>query len=300
MTAFFMLLCVLSITDCFDMKAEQAYCVPYQEVARLQEKVLGFYREHARIFPWRQTTDRYAVMVSEIMLQQTQAERVVPRFDAWIERFPDPASLAAAPLRSVLELWSGLGYNARAERLHRLAKLVVAEYDGLVPGDPGLLRKLPGIGQYTSRSIPVFADNLDIATVDTNIRRIFVHELGLAESTTDRELYAVAEQLLPRGRSREWHNALMDYGALHLTARKTGIAPRSRQSTFLHSPRWYRGRILRSLLENGQGMTVEEVDARYGQGPHDIGKILDGMVRDGIIERYGDGLGIRIKGDHDE
>ncbi len=282
------------------MSAEQAYCVSCHEVAKLQEKVLGFYREHGRVFPWRQTTDRYTVMVSEIMLQQTQAERVVPRFEAWIKCFPDPVSLAEAPLRSVLKLWSGLGYNSRAERLQRSARLVVSEFCGVVPGDPALLRTLPGIGPYTSRSIPVFADNLDIATVDTNIRRIFVHELGIDASAPDRVLYAVAEQVLPRGRSREWHNALMDYGALHLTARKTGIASRSRQSTFLHSPRWYRGRILRYLLDNGQGMTLKDVEERYGQGPHDLGKIIEGMERDGIIERYGDGeRRIRIRGDND-
>lgn len=201
-------------------------------VESFQSKILEFYQQNRRSFPWRMTTDRYAIMVSEVMLQQTQADRVARRFPLWLERFPDVQTLASASLREVLDAWSGLGYNSRGQRLHRAAAMIVEQFDGRVPADPAHLIELPGIGAYTSRSIPVFADNLDLAAVDTNIRRVLIHELNLPESITPKALMAVAEEVLPKGRSRDWHNALMDYGAMELTSKKTGIAPLTRQSTF--------------------------------------------------------------------
>ncbi|MBF0586196.1 Fe-S cluster assembly protein HesB [Prosthecochloris sp. N3] len=259
--------------------------IPPDDIDMLQHKVLSFYREHGRVYPWRKTTDRYAVMVSEIMLQQTQADRVVGKYLAWMERYPDPASLAASSLKEVLCLWSGLGYNARGERLQRAADIILRDFDGQVPGDPELLMTLPGIGPYTSRSIPVFADNMDIAAVDTNIRRILIVELGLDESTGPKQLMDVARAVLPAGRSREWHNALMDYGALVLTARRTGIRPVTRQSRFEGSRRWYRSRILRDLLEHDGGMTTEEISARYADCPYDLDGLLDELEKDRLIEQ---------------
>ncbi len=259
--------------------------ISVKDIEVFQEKVLGFYSRHRRAFPWRETTERYAVMVSEIMLQQTQAERVVVKFNAWMDRFPDVDALASSSLRDVLSLWSGLGYNARGERLHRAAGIIVSEYGGVVPGKPDELLRLPGIGMYTSRSIPIFADNCDIATVDTNIRRILLYELGLEESISVSELYDVADALLPRSRSREWHNALMDYGALYMTSKRSGIRPVGRQSAYKGSKRWYRGRILSDLLDEPGGMAVEEIRARYGDGPFSIEDILSDMEKDGLVER---------------
>lgn len=253
-----------------------------QQVLRLQEKVFAFYRANKRAFPWRETTDRYAVMVSEIMLQQTQAERVVGKYLAWLDRFPDVQALADASLKEVLTHWSGLGYNARGARLHRCAKKIVREFAAVIPSSPEELVKLPGIGVYTSRSIPVFADNLDIATVDTNIRRIFIHELGLSETIGPRDLLEIAGEVLPKGRSREWHNALMDYGALRLTGKKTGIPPLSRQSKFEGSKRWYRGKIVKQLVA-ADSMILEEFTDEYGEKVVDI---LAELERDGLVERY--------------
>ncbi len=246
-----------------------------------RKRIFSFYRENARSFPWRETTDRYRVMVSEMMLQQTQTERVTGKYADWIKRFPDVVALAEASLREVLECWSGLGYNSRGQRLHRCARTIADEYGGVVPASPGELARLPGIGAYTSRSIPIFADNLDIAAVDTNIRRILIHELGAPETASPGELLSLAETVLPRGRSREWHNALMDYGALVLTGRRTGIRPRTRQSAFKGSNRWYRGQVVRDLLGK-KVMLLEELAGLYGEGIVDV---LGELEREGLVER---------------
>ena len=256
-----------------------------KKICGLQEKVFSFYKNSKRTFPWRETTDRYAVLVSEVMLQQTQAERVVEKYHAWLERFPDISSLASASLKEVLFYWSGLGYNARGQRLYRCAKVIDSEYAGVVPSEPEKLIDLPGIGIYSSRSIPIFADNLDIATVDTNIRRILIHELGLVETAGSAEFLSAAEAVLPRGKSRDWHNALMDYGALYLTGKKTGIRPLTRQSKFNGSTRWYRGRIVKDLIGVNM-MLLEELTERYGKRVVDV---LDQLEEEGLVERFSAG-----------
>ena len=256
-----------------------------QDIELFCQKIFDFYRHNRREFPWRHTTDRYAVMISEIMLQQTQAERVVPRFNSWLEHFPDPAHLASAPLRDVLALWSGLGYNSRAVRLHRCANLIMERFGGSVPSQPELLKTLPGIGEYSCRSIPIFADNLDIAAVDTNIRRIIIHEFRLPEDISAARLQHVAQVLLPAGQSREWHNALMDYGALELTSKKTGIRPLTKQSKFQGSKRWYRGRLIKELIQR-DGMFVEEIAEKYASCPWEIDEIIDDLINEGLVERH--------------
>jgi len=255
-----------------------------QVIELFREKILDFYRLYGRSFPWRNTTDRYAVMISEIMLQQTQAERVVPRFEAWLHQFPDIARLASAPLKDVLSLWSGLGYNSRALRLQRCAVLIMDSFDGIVPGEPSILKTLPGIGEYTCRSIPVFADNFDTAAVDTNIRRIMIHEFGLPEDIAPAALQQEAEALVPPGRSREWHNALMDYGSLVLTSKKTGIRPLTKQSKFQGSKRWYRGKIIKELLST-DGMYLEEISEKYAVCPWDVDEIISDLIAEGMVER---------------
>ena len=265
-------------------------------VESIQKRIFDFYHEKGRSFPWRETRDRYAVMVSEVMLQQTQSERVVPRFLEWMQRYPTVESLAGASLREVLQSWSGLGYNSRGQRLHRAAQMIVEEHGGCVPSEQPILMKLPGIGAYTSRSIPVFADNLDIAAVDTNIRRVLIHELQLPESISPSNLLDVATDVLPMGRSRDWHNALMDYGSLELTSRKTGIAPLTKQSKFKGSRRWYRARILKDLLSDGM-ISRGCLEERHAGSPYSIASIVDALVEEGLVEEYGDGGLLRIAGD---
>ena len=255
-----------------------------QDIQLFRERIFDFYQSNRRSFPWRETTDRYAVMVSEIMLQQTQAERVAEKFTAWMQRFPNIETLASASLKEVLLLWSGLGYNSRGQRLQGCAKVIMERFNGVVPATPELLKTLPGIGEYTCRSIPVFADNLDAAAVDTNIRRIIMHEFALPEDTSKQEIQALAEQLLPQGRSREWHNALMDYGSLFLTSRNTAIRPLTKQSKFQGSKRWYRGRLIKDLIHS-ECMFLEEIEAKYADCPWNLQEIVSDLIGEGLVEQ---------------
>ena len=222
------------------------------DVASFQDKILGFYKEHKREFPWRKTTNPYHIWVSETMLQQTQAVRVVPKYEVFIETFPTVDSLANAAFNEVLDIWTGLGYNNRAKWLRDGAKYVMQECNGTLPISREGLEKIKGIGPYTSHAIRIFAHNIDEVTVDTNIRRIFIHSFTLNEDVSNERLHDIAWKVLPKGKSRMWHNALMDYGALHATSSKTGISPRTKQSTFEGSNRWYRSKILQAVNEEPQ------------------------------------------------
>lgn len=263
-----------------------------KQISDFQQKILSFYKKHGRDLPWRHTTDRYNILVSEIMLQQTQVSRVVEKYVQWLEKFPTIQRLAKAELSEVLSLWQGLGYNSRGKRLWECAKVIVEKFNGTVPDNPQDLLTLPGIGPYTSRSILIFADNKDIATVDTNIRRIFIHEFNLKKDISDKELFELAEQLLPRSKSRDWHNALMDYGSTILTSKKTGIKPKSTQSKFKGSPRYYRGQILKYCLEHTRGISLAEAKEKYAaqqtldgnQTTPIISTVLASMVKDELLE----------------
>ena len=258
-------------------------------VAELQGRILGWYAAHGRDLPWRRTTDPYAILVSEVMLQQTQAPRVIPKFAAFLEAYPRLEDLAEAPLDEVLRLWRGLGYNSRARRLRDCAEVAAA----VVGGPAGLprsfdgLRILPGIGPYTARAVLIFAYNDDLAAVDANVRRVLTHELDLPPALNDRGLQMIAEVVLPRGRSRDWHNALMDYGALVLTARATGIAPRTRQGAFVGSRRWYRSLLLQALLDRGP-QRLDQLAVALDVTPDVAAELADLLTRDGLVRRDGD------------
>ncbi len=260
-------------------------------VAALQARLLAWYGVHRRDLPWRRTADPYAVLVSEIMLQQTQASRVVAKFESWMSTFPSLETLASAQLSEVLQLWSGLGYNNRAQRLLKCAAEVVAPAAGgspaTLPRTIGGLQALPGIGPYTARAVLIFAHNDDLAAVDANIRRVLTHELDLDERLSAGAVQAIADAVLPRGRSRDWHNALMDYGALVLTARATGIAPRSRQGVFEGSRRWYRSRLLRTLLDDGP-QTVDGLPGKLGVAAAVAQELVALLEHDGLVRREGD------------
>jgi A/G-specific adenine glycosylase len=249
----------------------------------VQDKILTFYEQNGRDLPWRNTTDSYRILVSEIMLQQTQVTRVVPKYEEWMDRWPTPEDLAEAPLQDVLGLWKGLGYNNRAKRLRNSAQKIVDEYDGQVPQDIDELQELPGVGPYTARAVRIFADNADIVTVDANIRRVLIHEFDLDEDISDDELYNIAEQLLPKGHSREWHNALMDYGAMEKTSRETGISPKTTQSSFEGSRRYYRGKILNALLDEPRDVAWirEEFDT------DEVNDILADLKDEGMVKQEG-------------
>jgi len=259
--------------------------ISQMKIQSFQDRILTWWKDNRRQFPWRDTTDPYQIMVSEIMLQQTQAPRVVEKYKMFIERFPDLKSLAIASQSDVLSLWSGLGYNRRALWLQEAAKAILkrGEFPITVPE----LKKLKGIGPYSSRSILIFAFNLDLATVDTNIRRILIAEGFATETTNEKELLIIAEQLLPKSKSRDWHNALMDYGSIELTSSKTGIKPTSQQDKFKESDREKRGKILKFLLGN-KSVTIEELSRITNSSKKQLEPILDKMVKDGLISSFKD------------
>lgn len=234
--------------------------LPDQPTVRsFRRRILSFYKKHGRHhLPFRLTTDPYAILVSEIMLQQTQVERVIPKWEAWIQRWPDVYRLSGATSRQVLTAWSGLGYNRRALHLYQAARTIALDYGGVFPDQPEELITLPGIGPYTANAVAIFAYNAPIVTIDANIRRVLLHEFNWPADTSDRDLHTLATLLLPRNRSRDWHNALMDYSRLALPRHLEHIPPASRQSRFEGSLRQVRGEIIRRLTTRSY-TTVEAV-----------------------------------------
>lgn len=169
--------------------------------------LLGWFAERRRDLPWRHTRDPWAVLVSELMLQQTQVARVVPRFGAFLDSFPTPAHCAAATVGDVVTLWAGLGYNRRAVNLHRTATTVTADHGGRLPDDIDALMALPGIGPYTARAVLVFAFGRDVGVLDVNAVRVLSRVIGHA--TTQLE----ADRLVPSGQGWTWNQAVLDLGA---------------------------------------------------------------------------------------
>jgi A/G-specific adenine glycosylase len=250
-------------------------------------QLLQWYQDHHRAFPWRATRDPYALLVSEIMLQQTQAARVVPYYEAFLARFPDAATLAAATPRAVLAAWSGLGYNRRALALQAAARIVQH-------GWPDDLTELPGVGPYTAAAVGSFAWDRQAAAVDTNVRRVIQRHDGTTYPAAT--LARRAAELLPAGRAGEFNQAMMELGATVCRPRaprcgecpvRRGCAgplpppPRHRGAErFEDSDRWARGRILASLLE---GHPPPELT------PERRDRALAALERDGLVVRGRDG-----------
>lgn len=193
-----------------------------EHIARVHTLLLRWYASEQRDLPWRSTSDPYAILVSEIMLQQTQVDRVLPKYKQFLAAFPTLEALAEAPTSKVISVWAPLGYNTRAVRLQSMAQQVVAEYHGHIPDTIEELLKLKGIGRYTAGAIACFAYHKQVATVDTNIRRV-LHRifLGLEHPqprVEDGQMLQVAEQVLPQGQAYAWNQALMDMGATVCTS----------------------------------------------------------------------------------
>ena len=197
---------------------------PAPLVRRFQRRLLAWYADHRRDLPWRRTRHPYRVLVSEIMLQQTQVDRVIPKYRQFLRRYPTIHDLARARVEDVRRLWYPLGYNIRPVRLHTIARETVARYGGRLPDDAAALRRLPGIGRYTAGAVLSFAYDRDAAVLDTNVRRVlgrvFLGPLRLARVPGERVFWDLAEALLPRGRGYDFNQALMDFGATWCTPRK--------------------------------------------------------------------------------
>jgi len=248
--------------------------------------IYDHYEREGRRFPWRQTRDHYRILVSEIMLQQTQTNRVVEKYAEFIAAFPDISALARAPLRSILSVWQGLGYNRRALCLKELAETVVARHEGRIPGTVEELKKLPGLGPATAASVAAFAFNRPVVFLETNIRTVFIHHFFPGKGkVSDTEILPLAEAVLDRENPRRWYNALMDYGAM---LKKTGANPGrrsahyTRQAPFQGSDRQIRGRIVR-LLTGHPSLTGNELIEKLDDEPRRVRHILDKLVREGLV-----------------
>ncbi|HEY3416263.1 MAG TPA: A/G-specific adenine glycosylase, partial [Armatimonadota bacterium] len=189
---------------------------------KFQQALLAWFSAYQRDLPWRRTFDPYHVLVSEMMLQQTQVDRVIPKYAEWLEKYPTLEALAEADLDDVKSTWKGLGYNIRPVRLHSIACETVAEYGGELPREAEKLQQFTGIGRYTAGAVASLAYRQDAPILDTNVRRvlfrIFVGEGEMRSSAMENRLWEIAEKTLPRGQAWEFNSALMDFGATWCTA----------------------------------------------------------------------------------
>ncbi|KKS18641.1 MAG: A/G-specific adenine glycosylase [Parcubacteria group bacterium GW2011_GWC1_41_7] len=223
-------------------------------IKNFQKIVWGFYKKEKRDFPWRRTRNPYFILVSEMMLQQTQVARVEKKYSEFLKIFPTLQELSKAPLSRVLIAWQGLGYNRRALYLHQAAREIVKRYNGKIPRDMKTLQSIKGVGQSTAGGICAFAYNAPVVFIETNIRRIFLyHFFRGKQNISDKELLLFIAKSLDREHPREWYFALMDYGA-HLSVLKDNPNKKSKhyavQSKFKGSKRQIRGKIIRYVIKN--------------------------------------------------
>jgi A/G-specific adenine glycosylase len=254
------------------------------EISAFRSLVLGYYAESGRRFPWRETRDPWAILVSEIMLQQTQTERVVPKYSAWLKAYPDPSALAGAPLAEVLGLWSGLGYNRRALALVRAASRLASS--GAFPEDEDSLLELPGVGPYTARAVLAFAFDRPVVLIETNIRSVFLHRFFEGEEgVADSRIAPLVEATLLREDPRIWYYALMDYG---VEIKKSIGNPNARSahyakaSPFADSNRRIRGSLLKALGERGRA-DAEELAAALPFARERVEAALGELKAEGFV-----------------
>ena len=266
-----------------------------RDIASFRKAILDHYATRGRSFPWRETRDPYRILVSEMMLQQTQTRRVVPKYAEWLEAFPDAATLARSPLTAVIERWVGLGYNRRAKYLQEACRIVTGKYGGDFPRDAETLQQLPGIGPYTARAVTTFAFNVPQAFIETNIRSVFLFFFFPEEKDVpDSKLYPLIEESLDRDNPRDWYYALMDYGA-ELKTKTVNPNRQSRQyakqSKFEGSLRQARGAIVRYLSASGEA-SIEAIAEREGIAPERIREAMESLARAGMVAERGDSYAI--------
>lgn len=288
-----------------------------EQLERIQHHLIAWFREHGRDLPWRRTRDPYRILVSEIMLQQTQVERVKPKWEAFLQQFPTIEALAKAAPGEVIRAWAGLGYNRRALNLQRTAQAVLRDWGGQFPASPEELRPLPGIGPYTAGAVACFAFERDVAFMDTNIKRV-VQRVWIGPDITlasERDLLEIAEAAVPTGQGWTWNQAIMELGALVCTAARPRcqICPlrvecrayaawcaadeavftyaqagpafkkvAERSTPFTSTPRYFRGKIVETLrqIEPGAWLSLAELGAQIkAEWTDDQRDWLLGLVR---------------------
>ena len=288
-----------------------------QNYEYLHNQLLCWYKVSARELPWRKTHDPYLILVSEIMLQQTQVSRVINKYNAFIRQFPDIYSLATAPSREVIRAWSGMGYNKRAVNLHKAANIIVTEHKGEVPKSMEALLSLPGVGRYTASAISNFAFSFQVPVVDINIKRVLGRVDRGALFDTDKLAWETATKYLPsKEETPEWNQSLMDLGAMVCTARnprcescplvlncsasikfislkdskQTQIKLANKKKTkFIGSNRYYRGLIISELRDRTKPIQIDELGKLINPNYSSTGDamwmtdLINGLIKDGLI-----------------
>ncbi|MBU0660806.1 A/G-specific adenine glycosylase [Patescibacteria group bacterium] len=295
---------------------------------RIQEVIpvlFSWYTKEARVLPWRETRDPYRVLVSEIMLQQTQVDRVIEKYKEFLTEFPTVQDLVKASTADVIRSWVGLGYNRRALFLQKTARAVVSEYNGVFPADLEKLKALPGLGDYTARAVLSFAFDKAVPMMDTNHRRIYTRLFFGIQEKKDAELIAVGELMgepmqkmtiakkVPFGQKQSnmyhWNQMLMDFGSALCTSRspkcsdcpvqvyckaypksltafekKKKLAKTSKKTPFRDTDRYYRGRIVDLLRQDGE-VSITKVHSRFDDIPKErLDKIILQLAKDGLIK----------------
>ncbi|WP_246153016.1 A/G-specific adenine glycosylase [Oryzomonas rubra] len=265
-------------------------------VKAFQKCILAYHHANPRPMPWRETRDPYCILISEIMLQQTQVERVKAKYAEFLAAFPTLADLAAAPLPEVLRVWQGLGYNRRALALKRCAEEIVDRFAGQFPTTIEELESLPGIGPYTARAVATFAFGAVEAFIETNIRTVFIHFFfHNRDKVGDREIMPLVAATLDRGDPRTWFYGLMDYGVMLKQSHPNPgrrSAHHTRQSRFEGSNRQLRSRMLRAVMEH-PGITALALAKLLGAEQETVQSNLEAMQREGFLCKQGKGMGIR-------
>ncbi len=255
-------------------------------VRAFRKRVFDHYDRFGRDLPWRRRPTAYRVLVSEIMLQQTQVDRVKEKYHEFLDLFPGFPELAAASTRKLLKVWSGLGYNRRALALRALAQNVITEHRGRLPRGFDKLLALPGIGTYTAGAVLAFAFNKPVVFLDTNIRRVFIHEFFRdRDHIQDEELIPLIERTMDATNPRRWYNALMDYGAMLAKEHKNPnrrSAHYQRQSPFENSNRQVRGRILKILVADAP-LPAAEIVKRANADKERVQQNLEQLEAEGFV-----------------
>lgn len=274
-------------------KLYQTQGLSEETVQSFQQIIYHFYGLRRRSFSWREIISPYRVVVSEIMLQQTQTDRVATKFDLFIDRFPDFTTLAQAPFEEVLRLWKGLGYNRRALALQKIAKKVTEEFQGELPRSVEALTHFPGIGTATANAVLAYAFQHHSVFIETNIRTVFIYFFFKNQTgITDKQILSIVEKVLDRESPRDWYYALMDYGVM-LKKREGNVSRLSahyqKQSKFEGSNRQIRGMILQYLLDF-KNPSIEELLNHFqslGKEEKRVRKILQTLVNEGMLHITG-------------
>lgn len=263
-----------------------------EALRRFKTIIKTYYKNHGRPFAWRSDTSEYSILVSEIMLQQTQTKRVETKYVEWMNAFPNYKVLARAPLSKVLKVWQGMGYNRRAIALQKAAQMILKDFDGQLPKTPEELITLPHVGPNTAGSIAAFAFNTPTIFIETNIRSVYIAFFFPGRTDVhDSEIIKLVERTLDKKNPRDWYYALMDYG---VRLKKTLPNPNkkskhySKQSKFIGSNRQIRGSILRVLTEKAQtlGSIIKKVENDISEVDKEkVKKNLEVMEGEGFVKK---------------